>query len=151
MKPIKLISLLALFSSISANANIIFPGEHNPVATSPVNSSTSSNVIPPIFSILPLTFYDGYTIKDGIFRSEVNICTVAIDNPQYEAKLIWEGRTPKIMILGNTIPDPCRGLATSIIELDLTQFLKDIPINIFQHLEVANRVQFLHSSSISTQ
>ncbi|ENM5739915.1 hypothetical protein [Vibrio mimicus] len=134
MKTIKLIGLLTLISSSFASANtaITFPGENSSISNSPI--------VFPMSSKTPITFYDGYTIKDGIFRSEVNTCVVKVDNPEYEAKLIWEGKTPKLLILGNTEPFPCRAGFTDAMELDLAQFLQNIPTHIFEHLELANRV-----------
>ncbi|QEO45963.1 hypothetical protein F0315_12025 [Vibrio cholerae] len=145
MKPIKLLSLLALVSSISANATIIFPGENGYTPTTPGNSSTPSEITFPTFSKTPLDLYNGYTIKDGVFQSNVNTCEVIIDNPEYEAKIIWEGKTPKLMIVGNTNPFPCRALLTTNMELDLTQFLDNVPAHILEQLELANRVIMLRN------
>ncbi|MGY5831805.1 hypothetical protein ACXHQJ_17335 [Vibrio vulnificus] len=134
MKTIKLLGLTTLIASSVASANIAinFPGEGSSVPDAPVTSPTSSKT--------PITFYNGYTIKDGIFRSEVNACVVEVDNPEYEAKLIWEGKTPKLLIVGNTETFPCRGGYTETMEVDLTAFLQNIPTHIFEYLEVANRV-----------
>ncbi|MCG6262638.1 hypothetical protein K6U64_05980 [Vibrio vulnificus] len=104
MKTIKLLGLLTLIASSVASANtaITFPGEGSSVPDAPVTFPTSSKT--------PITFYNGYTIKDGIFRSEVNTCVVEVANPEYEAKLIWEGKTPQSPTAGwlTTHPFPPR-------------------------------------------
>ncbi|MGL4830749.1 MAG: hypothetical protein ACRCXG_15815 [Vibrio sp.] len=134
MNAIKLIGLLTLIASpfVSANNAIVFPGENGSVPNAPITFPTSSKT--------PISFYNGYTIKDGIFRSRVNTCIVQVDNPEYEVKLIWEGKTPQLLILANTHEFPLRCAFTDDMELDLTQFLQNIPSHIFEHLEVANRV-----------
>jgi len=139
MKTIKLLGLLTLIASSVASANtvITFPGEDGSLSNTPVTFPTSSKT--------PITFYNGYTIKDGIFRSEVNTCVVEVDNPEYEAKLIWEGKTPKLLIVGNTDPFPCRAGFTEPMEIDLSAFLQSTPTHIFEYLEVANRVNMQRS------
>ncbi|EJL6524931.1 hypothetical protein RDG66_16060 [Vibrio cholerae] len=139
MKTIKLLGLMTLIASSVASANtaITFPGEGSSVPNAPVTFPTSSKT--------PITFYNGYTIKDGIFRSEVNTCVVEVNNPEYEAKLIWEGKTPKLLIVGNTDPHPCRAGFTEAMEVDLTAFLQNIPTHIFEYLEVENRVYMQRS------
>ncbi|EFH72498.1 hypothetical protein AB6Q85_003693 [Vibrio cholerae] len=134
MKTIKLLGLMTLIASSVASANtaITFPGEGRSVPNAPITFQTSSKT--------PITFYNGYTIKDGIFRSEVNTCDIDVDNPAYEAMLTWEGKTPKLLIVGNTDPFPCRAGFTEAMEVDLTVFFQDAPTHIFQYLEVANRV-----------
>ncbi|MBE3654891.1 hypothetical protein [Vibrio navarrensis] len=140
MKTIKLLGLMTLIASSVASANtaIIFPGEGSSVPNAPVTFPTSSKT--------PITFYNGYTIKDGIFSSEVNTCFVDLNNPEYDAKLIWEGKTPKLLIVGNTSPLSCRSNVTVEMEVDLTAFLQNIPTHIFEYLEVANRVNMKRGS-----
>ena len=134
MKTIKLLGLLALMASSVASANsvITFPGESSSVSNAPITFPTSSKA--------PITLYNGYTIKDGIFRSEVNTCHVEVDNPEYEAKLVWQGKTPKLLIVGNENPVGCRALFTVPMEVDLTAFLQNMPTHSFAYLEVENRV-----------
>ncbi|EJL6522958.1 hypothetical protein RDG66_06320 [Vibrio cholerae] len=133
MKTIKLVGLLALIASpfASANTPISFPGESGLVPDAPITFPTSKT---------PITFYNGYTIQDGMFRSSVNTCVVEADNPEYEVKLIWEGKNPQLLILGNTREFPPRCAFINEMEVDLSQFLQNIPTHIFEHLEVANRV-----------
>ncbi|PAR93876.1 hypothetical protein [Vibrio cholerae] len=136
MKTIKLIGLLALIASpfASANTPITFPGDSGSVPDAPIIFPTSKT---------PITFYDGYTIENGIFRSEVNSCVVDLANPEYEAKLTWEGVTPKLVILSNTNFIACRAHRPTKVEIDLTQFVNNIPTHILEHIELANNVAIL--------
>ncbi|WP_337911110.1 hypothetical protein [Vibrio cholerae] len=133
MKTIKLIGLLTLIASpfVSANTAITFPGENRSVPDAPITFPTSSKI--------PVTFFNGYTIKDGIFRSELGSCDIA-DNPEYEAKLIWAGKIPQLVILGHTNNFPYRCGFHVDFELDLSEFLHNIPNHILERLEVANQV-----------
>lgn len=136
MKTIKLIGLLALIASpfASANTPITFTGDSGSVPDAPITFTTSKT---------PITFYDGYTIENGIFRSVVNSCVVDLANPEYEAKLTWEGVTRKLVILSNTNFTACRAHQPTKVEIDLTQFVNNIPTHILEHIELANNVAIL--------
>ncbi|WP_114787855.1 hypothetical protein [Vibrio tetraodonis] len=137
MKTIKLLGLLALMASsvASANSATTFPGESSSVSSAPVIFPTSSKV--------PITLYNGYTIKDGIFRSEVIPCDAGVDNSEYEAKLVWHGKTPKLLIVGNQNPRECSAIFSEPMEVDLTAFLQNMSTHHFAYLEVENRVVIL--------
>ncbi|EGR3966076.1 hypothetical protein DDN11_19700 [Vibrio cholerae] len=136
MKTIKLIGLLTLIASpfVSANTAMTFPGENGSVPDVALNLPTSKT---------PVTFYDGFKVENGVFRSQVNGCTVDLSNPEYEAKLIWEGVSPKVIILSNTNLISCRAHQPSDMEIDLTHFLNNIPMHIRAQMVLANHVSML--------
>ncbi|MGF1901026.1 hypothetical protein [Aliivibrio sifiae] len=132
MKTNSVIGLFALCSSVFANANgtIVFPGQN-------VSSGGGSVVFPTAQH--PVTLVGGYNIEGGVFKSRTYDCGINISDLNLTAKLVWEGATPKIEIVGDDV-FICRSLVNSPFELDINSLLNKLPNHEMYRLEVANHV-----------
>jgi hypothetical protein len=111
------------------------------VAKNKLPPEEKDEFIPVVFPTaqLPVALVGGYNIEDGIFKSRTYDCGINISDLNLTAKLVWEGTTPKIEIVGDDLLK-CRSLANSPFELDINPLLNKLPNYEMFLLEVANHV-----------
>ncbi|KJY92076.1 hypothetical protein TW84_07115 [Vibrio neptunius] len=132
MKTNNVIGLVTLFAAtcVSANATLTFPDTPSSVPDAPIVFPKSQH---------PIALIGGYTIEDGILKSRTYDCGINISDLNLTAKLIWDGVTPKLAIMGDDLI-MCRSGVNSPFELDLNPFFDNIPDHVLSRLEVANTV-----------
>ncbi len=131
----KILGLIALFaiSLVQAEETITLTTQ----SSFEVNQTTS-----PFIERKPIVLVGGYQIEDGVFRSRTYDCGIDISDLNLTAHLVWEGATPKVMIVGDDLA-MCRSLENSTFELDLTGLMDQLPNYDLYRLEIANHVNFL--------
>lgn len=131
----KILGLIALFATSLVQAE-----ETTTLTTQSsfeINQTTS-----PFIERQPIVLVGGYQVEDGVLRSRTYDCGIDISDLNLSAQLVWEGITPKIMIVGDDLA-MCRSLENSPFELDLTELLDQLPNYDLYRLEIANHVNFL--------
>ncbi|QIJ86797.1 hypothetical protein G3U99_21330 [Vibrio coralliilyticus OCN008] len=134
MKTNNVIGLVALLAAtcVSATETITFPEASSSVPDAPIVFPKSQH---------PIALLGGYTVEDGVLRSRTYDCGINISDLNLTAKLIWDGVTPKMAIMGDDLI-MCRSGANSPFELDLNAFFNNLPDHVLTRLEVANPVDF---------
>ena len=89
----------------------------------------------------PIALVGGYEIENGILHSRTYDCGINISDLNLSAQLVWEGATPKVMIVGDDLI-MCRSLANSPFELDINPVLNQLPNHDLYRLELANHFIF---------
>lgn len=125
------VTLLAA-SFVHAEDAITFP-------TQPATEVNESIVFPTVQ--YPIALVGGYEIENGILHSRTYDCGINISDLNLSAQLVWEGATPKVMIVGDDLI-MCRSLANSPFELDINPVLNQLPNHDLYRLELANHVIF---------
>ncbi|CED59420.1 Putative exported protein [Moritella viscosa] len=128
-----LLSAAVLLPSVSvAASNAITP---------PTLTSVSATEVPNIFSEkkLPIAIVGGYQIENAILTARTLSCGINVSDLEIEAKLRWDGTTPKILLVGMNLI-MCRSGVTSPFSIDLSEFIHNIPVHVLDRLEVANNV-----------
>ena len=89
----------------------------------------------------PIVLVGGYEVENGVLRSRTYDCGINISDLNLSAQLVWEGATPKVMIVGDDLI-MCRSLANSPFELDISGVLEQLPNHDLYRVEIGNHVNF---------
>ena len=89
----------------------------------------------------PIVLVGGYEVENGVLRSRTYDCGINISDLNLTAQMVWDGSTPKVMIVGDDLII-CRSLANSPFELDISGVLEQLPNYDLYRAEIANHVNF---------
>lgn len=128
-----LLSAAVLLPSISVAAN-------NAI-TPPTLTGMSATEVPITFpeEKLPIAIVGGYQIENAILTARTYSCGINVSDLEIEARLRWDGATPKILLVGMNLI-MCRSGVTSPFSVNLSEFINNIPAHVLDRLEVANNV-----------
>ncbi|WP_104046353.1 hypothetical protein [Vibrio jasicida] len=132
MKNVLVFVTLLAASFVHAEDAITFPTEQAAGGNDAIVFPTVQN---------PIVLVGGYEVENGVLRSRTYDCGINISDLNLSAQLVWEGATPKVMIVGDDLI-MCRSLANSPFELDISTVLNQLPNHDLYRLEIANHVNF---------
>lgn len=133
MNKVNLFGLIAILATATVSANnIVFPVHTDTLATESVVNFLQEKI--------PVPLVGGYQIENGVLTAKTYNCGISISDLEIEAKLIWDGATPQLLIVGAYPSTMCRAAFTGPFSVDLTGFIANTPTHILDHLGVANSV-----------